>query len=81
MINYKFDNPGTMKQYAVFAKRVKNPENAEFVIWHFLNDTNDIMEAIHWRQAALEHDDYTTVIIVSPIAIDMDISLTAVEVE
>lgn len=66
-------NDTTMKRFAVFAKKsTEAQKEGDHTIWHFLNDTHDMAEAVHWRQSALEHKDYDMVVIVAPVQIDLD---------
>ena len=64
---------GSMMKYAVFAKKVKNRDDEKHVIWHFLNDTDDINEAFYWAYAARENKDYDAVQIVQSINLKVEI--------
>ena len=62
----------TMKRYAVFATKTEAAQKeGDYTIWHYLNSTNSAPEAIHWRQGAIEHDDYDQVVIVSPLELEI----------
>lgn len=64
---------GSMFKFAVFAKKVKNRDDEKNVIWHFLNDTDDINEAFYWAYAARENKDYDAVQIVQSINLEVKI--------
>lgn len=72
-----FKNDTTMKRYAVFAQKSKEAQKeGDYTVWHYLNSTNDLFEAIHWRQGALEHKDYDMVVIVSPISVSAEVGIS-----
>ena len=52
----------SMKAYAVFAKKTEAAQKeGDYTIWHFLNDTDDLVEATHWYLVAKNHNDYDDV--------------------
>lgn len=72
-------NDTTMKRYAVFAQKTKEAQKeGDYTVWHYLNSTNDLFEAIHWRQGALEHKDYDMVVIVSPISVNAEVGISEI---
>lgn len=74
-----FSNDTTMKRYAVFAQKSKEAQKeGDYTVWHYLNSTNDLFEAIHWRQGALEHKDYDMVVVVSPVSISAEVGISEV---
>lgn len=76
-IHHTMKNHTTMKRYAVFAQKSKEAQKeGDYTVWHYLNSTNDLFEAIHWRQGALEHADYDMVVIVSPISISAEVGIS-----
>ena len=78
-IHHGIKNDTTMKRYAVFAQKSKEAQKeGDYTVWHYLNATNDLFEAIHWRQGALEHKDYDMVVIVSPVSIDAEVGISDV---
>lgn len=63
-----------MKRYAVFAKKTQAVQrDGDYTIWHFLNDTNDANEALHWYMAAKDHKDYDDVQIVQAIELKAEV--------
>jgi len=60
-----------MKRYAVFAKKLENRKDEQYVIWHFLNDTDDIEEAFTWHHAAMNNKDYGECQIVERIYLEV----------
>ena len=76
-IHHTIKNDTTMKRYAVFAQKSKEAQKeGDYTVWHYLNSTNDLFEAIHWRQGALEHADYDMVVIVAPVQIDAEVGIS-----
>lgn len=64
-----------MKAYAVFAKKTEEFQaKGDYTIWHFLNDTDDIEEAVTWKRVAEDQTDkYRKVIIVIPVITDIKV--------
>lgn len=63
-----------IRRYAVFATKTATAQKeGDYTIWHYLNSTTKMAEAIHWKLAAEDNKDYDQVIILTPI----DISMTA----
>lgn len=78
-MHHVIKNDTTMHRYAVFAQKTKEAQKeGDYTVWHYLNGTNDLFEAIHWRQSALEHKDYDMVVIVSPVQIDAEVGISEV---
>lgn len=65
---------GSMKKYAVFAKKVKNRDDEKYVVWHHLNDTDSIEEAFYWAYAARQNKDYDAVQVTQSVELKVSIA-------